>query len=375
MAYEINIHVNKNGKLEVSDEPFELSVYRESKRVKLIFDVDEEIESTYNYLKFTHANASYLYRVHNYQFEIPKAITAYEGAWEMSFISCDEVANSDSTITADAIYASEPVVATVLKGNLGVIHSSEEFTLLSQLVEGTFDRFEIPNGVTYTTSYFLAEASNQFTVFVPYTVTTIRHHSFYLSGCTKIEFEEGSQLTTLEDNALYRVEGLGNIKFPKALTSWGKYALSRCACEVVEFEANSRLTSLSSYAFWDMPNLKKLYLPDRLTSFAGGTNVIKNCPLLNEVWFPNSLTTAIPQNAFATDLVSLSKITLQSNFNINANFSNVSTLTRETMIAMFRALKDLTGAGAKVLILGSANLARLESGDIDIALNKNWSIG
>ena len=44
------------------------------------------------------------------------------------------------------------------------------------------------------------------------------------------------------------------------------------------------------------------------------------------------------------------------------------------MIAMFRALKDLTGQGAKVLTLGSTNLARLQSGDIDIALNKNWSI-
>ena len=56
MAYEINIHVNKNGKLEVDVDPFELSVYRESKRVKLIFDVDEEIESTYNYLKFRSCN-------------------------------------------------------------------------------------------------------------------------------------------------------------------------------------------------------------------------------------------------------------------------------------------------------------------------------
>ena len=45
MAYEINIHVNKNGKLE-TELPLELSVYRESRRVKLIFDVDPEIEST-----------------------------------------------------------------------------------------------------------------------------------------------------------------------------------------------------------------------------------------------------------------------------------------------------------------------------------------
>lgn len=122
-----------------------------------------------------------------------------------------------------------------------------------------------------------------------------------------------------------------------------------------------------------MPNLKKLYLPDHLTSFTGGTAVIKNCPLLNELWIPNTVNVAIPQNSI-NECPVLSKITLQSNFNVSANFSNVTALTRETMIAMFRALKDLTGAGAKVLTLGSTNLARLESGDIDIALNKNWSI-
>ena len=120
MAYEINIHVGKDGKLTSDVEPFEISVYRESKRVKLLFEVDSEIDSTYHYLKFTHKSATYLYRVHNNEFEIPKAITAYEGAWEMSFVACDEVANSDSTITANYIYASEPIVATVLKGNLGL---------------------------------------------------------------------------------------------------------------------------------------------------------------------------------------------------------------------------------------------------------------
>ena len=113
MAYEINVHVDKSGKLEADQFPLELSVYRESKRVKLLFQVDQEIDSTYHYLKFTHKNATYLYRVHNNEFEIPKAITAYEGRWEMSFVACDEVANSDSTITANYIYASEPVVADV----------------------------------------------------------------------------------------------------------------------------------------------------------------------------------------------------------------------------------------------------------------------
>ena len=374
MAYEINIHVGKDGKLTSDVEPFEISVYRESKRVKLLFDVDTEIDSTYHYLKFTHARATYLYRVHNNEFEIPKAITAYEGAWEMSFVACDEVANSDSTITANYIYASEPIVATVLKGNLGIIHTSEEFALLSQLVEGTFDHFEIPEGVSFITTNFLAEATNEFTVTVPYTVTTIKAHAFYQSGCTHIEFEPGSQLATLENSALYRIENLGDIEFPSSLSSWGQYNLGFCGCEIVTFGANSNLRMLSSYAFWSIPNLKKLYLPDRLTSFSGGTAVIKNCPLLNEVWFPNTINVPIPLEAIQ-DCPVLSKITLQSNFNVNANFGNCTSLTRESVIQMFRSLKDLSGAASKVISIHQTVYDRLEADDIAIATSKNWSIG
>ena len=374
MAYEINIHVNKNGKLETEENPLELSVYRESRRVKLIFDVDDEIDSTYHYLKFSHARISYLYRVHNNEFEIPKAVTAYEGRWELSFIACDEVANSDSTITADYIYASEPIVADVVRGNLGIVRTSEEFVLLSQLVEGTFDHFDIPEGVTYITSYFLSQASNEFAVDVPYTVTTIKDHAFYESGCTHIEFEPGSQLATLENYALYRIANLDDINFPSSLSSWGQYNLGGCGCEYVTFGANSNLRALTSYAFWNIPNLKKLYLPDRLQSFTGGTAVVKNCPLLNEIWFPNTINVPIPLESIQECPV-LSKITLQSNFNVNANFGNCTSLTRESVIQMFRNLKDLTGAASKVLSIHQTVYNRLEAEDVAIATNKNWSVG
>ena len=374
MAYEINIHVGKDGKLTSDVEPFEISVYRESRRVKLLFEVDSEIDSTYHYLKFTHARATYLYRVHNNEFEIPKAITAYEGAWEMSFVACDEVANSDSTITANYIYASEPIVATVLKGNLGIIHTSEEFVMLSQLVEGSFDHFEIPEGVGFITTNFLADATNEFTVSIPYTVTTIKAHAFYQSGCTHIEFEPGSQLATLENYALYRIEDLDDINFPSSLSSWGQYNLSGCGCEYVTFGAESNLRALTSYAFWNVPKLKKLYLPDRLQSFTGGTAVVKGCPLLNEIWFPNTINVAIPMESIQ-DCPNLAKITLQSNFNVNANFGNCTSLTRESVIQMFRNLKDLSGAASKVISIHQVVYDRLEEEDLDIAYNKNWSVG
>lgn len=374
MAYEINIHVNKNGKLETDEFPLELSVYRESKRVKLIFDVDSEIDAEYHYLKFTHKSVSYLYRVHDNEFEIPKAVTAYEGRWEMSFVCCDETANSDSTITANYIYASEPIVADVIRGNLGIIHTSEEYTLLKQLVEGSFDHFEIPSGAGFITENFLAGASNEFTVYIPYTVTTIKQHAFYESGCTAIEFEGNSQLATLEDNALYRIPDLGDITFPASLSSWGTYNLSGCGCEYVYFEANSNLRDLTSYAFWNVSNLKKLYLPDRLLSFTGGTAVVKSCPVLNEIWFPNTINVAIPQTAIQ-DCPLLTKISLQSNFNVSCNFGNCTALTKESVIQMFRNLKDLTGSATKVITLHQTVIDLLDDEDIDIALDKNWSLG
>lgn len=374
MPFVINIQVKKNGRLKCeTEDPIDISVYKESNRVKLAFTVDSEIDDVYHYLKFTHANTSYLYRVHNNEFLIPKAITAWEGRWEISFVCCDEPANPDGTITADYIYASVPLVCDVHKGNLGYTAQSEEQLIIKQLCHGTFDHFDVPYDVEYLCAGFLENYTQEFTVFIHSNVRTFREHVFYQSGCTKIEFEEGTRLTTLNDNALYRISNLGNIKFPAALSSWGKYNLSYCGCPRVEFETNSNLKSLTSYAFWNVSGLKTLYLPDRLESFTGGTSVIKSCPLLEEIRFPNTLNTVIPANAI-NDCENLTRIILQSNFNVSVNFSNCSALTHDTIVAMFQALKDLTGGASKTLTIGQVNLAKVSTEEIQIALNKNWSI-
>ena len=89
MAYEINIHVDKKGKLVTEEVPFTISVFKESKRVKLNFTIDAEIDSEYHYLKFTHQKTNYLYRVHNNSFDI-KSCNCLGSRWEFSFICCDE---------------------------------------------------------------------------------------------------------------------------------------------------------------------------------------------------------------------------------------------------------------------------------------------
>lgn len=373
MAYEININVDKTGKLITSEFPLTMSVFKESKRVKLNFTVDPEIDSEYHYLKFTHQNTNYLYRVHDNTFEIPKAVTAWEGRWEISFICCDEPANASSVITANYIYASEPLIANVARGNLGNNSTTEEQNLLRELVEGTFDEFQIPNTASFISSYFLSNYAQSFKLIIPSSIITIKDRILYDSGCNGIIFEEGSQLRTLEDYAIYRIANLGDITFPKSIDTWGKYNLGSCGCGIVRFEALSNLRTLGSYAFWNIPNLTKLYLPDRLQTLSGGTSVIKSCPVLNEVWIPNTVSSAIPANAIQ-DCSLLNKITLQTSFNVSSNFSNVTNLTKESIVLMFQALKDLSGAGAKVLTLGAANLAKCTQEELNIALNKNWSL-
>lgn len=374
MPFIIPIQVKKNGTLKCeTDDPIDISVYKESKRVKLTFTVDSDIDAEYHYLKFTHANTSYLYRVHNNEFLIPKAVTAWEGRWEISFVCCDEPANSDGTITADYIYASIPLVCDVHKGNLGYTAQTEEQLILKQICEGTFDHFEVPQDVESIVSYLFSNLAQEFTFFVSANVEVIHEYALYQSGCTSITFEEGSKLTTLDDHALYRITNLGNIKFPANLSNWGKYNLGSCGCQRVEFGTNSKLKSLTSYAFWNISGLKTLYLPDRLESFTGGTAVIKSCPLLEEVRFPNTLNTVIPANSIS-DCPELKRIILQSNFNVSANFSNCTALTHDSIVAMLQALKDLSSGASKTLTIGATNLAKVSSEEIQIATNKNWSV-
>ena len=372
MSYIISLKVNEQGKIEAPQDVLEISVFKESQRVTLLFFVDPSIDSTYHYLKFTHEKTSYLYRVNNNQFNIPKAITAWEGIWEMSFVCCDSPANSDNTITSNYIYASEPYPCVVKKGNLGNNASTEEQVLLKNLVEGTFDTFEIPNTASVIAPYFLSNMANGFKVTVPASIKQIKDHIFYQSGCYDIVFEEGSQLLSMDDYGLYRITNLGDIKFPRSLNSWGKYNMSGCGSGKIEFESNSQLKTLGSYALWTIPNVKVIRLPDHLTSFSDKTNIIKDCPLLEEIWFPNTITVVIPQNAI-TGCPNLTKITLQSGFNVSANFANCTNLSHDSIVAMFAALKNQT-TGSKELKLGSENLAKVSQEEKDIALNKGWSL-
>ena len=69
----------------------------------------------------------------------------------------------------------------------------------------------------------------------------------------------------------------------------------------------------------------------------------------------------------------LTEVILGSDFNASLNIS-AGSYTSDVMVAMFNNLKDLTGATAKTLTLGSTNLAKLTDEQKAIATNKNWNL-
>ena len=138
------------------------------------------------------------------------------------------------------------------------------------------------------------------------------------------------------------------------------------------FHSNSKIETLGSYALWEN-NIEEIYLPANLKTLSGNTYVIKNCESLCYLWIPNSITTPIPANAIY-GCTSLETIELEEDFNVSANFSNCTNLSAVSIVSMFHSLKDLSGTTAKTLTLGATNLAKVTDQDLDIALDKNWTI-
>lgn len=369
--YRIKIKATGNGRLDVGSERLKLGTTGENQRLELEFILDSTIEGNYQYVKFTSTKATFLYRLTNNIFVVTKSILAFDGIWKMSFISTNAVIQNNR-ITGTYAYISEPIECVIVRGILDDDNPTDEETALNNICSMNFQELVIPESVKSIGAYFMYNSRKTFSLTIGRGVTSIGAYAFYDATISKLEFESSSELTTLYDYAFYHVTINDSVTFPKSITSWGKYVLQNSSVISVTFEANSNLRSLGSYAFWDN-SVQYLQLPDRLNTLSGNTYVIKNCTSLTRLWIPNTITTIIPANAIY-GCGKLTTIELEKDFNVSANFSNCLALTRDAIVNMLYALKNLNGSTAKTLTLGSTNLAKLSDGDIAIATNKNWTL-
>lgn len=369
--HDIKVNVKGDGTLLHQETTIRLGTTKEKKRARLAFVLDDTIEGSFFYVKFQHPRATYLKRCgSDITLTVPTEVLTYEGKWLISFIATNTLIENE-TISGTYAYVSEPHDAVVVPGILGSSVYIYEQEYIRTWIEGTKAVFEIPSTVKRIGPYFLQDYPLEIDVVMSNTVIEIGDHAFYLTKIKSITFPEGSGVVTFKDYAFYRINSLQEFVVPNSVVNYGKYCFSNSSINKLTFEAGSKLTYFPNYAFNNI-GFSELELPRGTLGFNTTGQVISDNRLLTKLTLPNTFNTVI-QAIHIRNNSALNNIVLEGGWNCSANFSNTE-LTKESIINMFNALKNLSGQSSKSLTLGSSNLAKVTSSDIQIATAKNWTI-
>ena len=186
---------------------------------------------------------------------------------------------------------------------------------------------------------------------------------------TTVDITNGA--TKIREYAFYNCTSLTSVTIPNSVTRISDYAFHNCTSLASVTIPNS-VTRIGGSAFYNCTSLTSVTIPNSVTSISN--SAFSNCSSLTSVTIPNSVT-SIGNNAFQY-CKSLTSVTLENGFNANNLNVSASTLyTAETLVAMFEALADRTGATIQyTLTVGSTNLSKLTQEQIKIATDKNWVI-
>ena len=372
--YDLKLKVNANGKISYKGA-IKLGTEGEFGSTRLVFDVDESVEGTYRYVKFVHDEASYLEKI---KFDntiiVPDSIYSYKGRWFISFISSKGLIDDD-VITGDYAFITEPHEAYVVDGILDInILSKEEKTLVG-LIEGTLQVLDFPTETKKIGPYFLAQCKYAPKIKIGAGIKSINTHAFEDGVFHSIEFSNDTNLESIDDYAFQRssFSENANITIPNTVKSWGRNVFGSATLSSLTFEDGSGLIEFPTYAFYNIKGIKELAIPNGVRSLSGNGQTISSCSELEKIVLPNSFDTPIQEHHIQQNDI-LANIELGMNWNVSVNFSKCKNLTKESMIAMFKALKDRSSNDSLNITLGETNLAKLDDGDIQIAVSKNWTV-
>lgn len=382
---EINLKVNNDGTLDTKTIlPLHLGTKGDKACVKLKLEIDNGIEGTYRYIKFYNPKRTVLQRIEDKEMILSLNVSSLAGKWLMSFISSDKGV-SYSSADGDYIFSTVPVEVEISEGLLDINIIDENLRRIEELEvvvaddehreKGLFemntDSLEIPDFVDEVGNYFLYNNNLSLaSLSIGKNVRRIGMYAFYGLEVENIKFKEESKIDVFDSYAFSHAK-TGDLVIPKSLTDYGHYAFQGGAIRNLRFEEDSKVTIIGANAFNGV-TINELFLPFKMTKFAGNGYVFRACNI-SSVWIPKSVSTAIPQGAFYKD-VTINRIILENGFDISANFSNVTSLTKESIVAMFNALSDRVGKSSLSLTLGNENLGKVTDEEINIARTKNWTI-
>lgn len=383
--YTIYCKINNDGTVtSKSILPLHVGTKGDRNCTKIKCEIGDLIEGRYQYLKFYHPKSTVLLRLSNNEVVIPSNVTSIDGKWLISFISSTN-AVTYSRDTFDYLFSTIPIEAEISNGlmEINILSENEKKieeqqsqiqnmeALEKDLISMKFQELVIPDYIESIGNYFLYNANNNITkLLVGKKVASIGSYAFYGMQISKIKFDEGAVISKFEDYAFSHVYA-SEILIPRSLSEYGHYAFNGGGVNTFAFEKGSNLTLINANAFNDV-TIDRLILPDGLKKFAANGYVFRNSNI-RYMEIPAFLTSNIVQGAFHTTCV-IEDIGLGSGFNVSCNFSNVSTLTRDSIKRMFESLSNRTGLDALSITIGSTNLAKMSNDEIAIATNKNWTV-
>lgn len=383
--YTIYCKINNDGTMtSKSILPLHVGTKGDRNCTKIKCEIGDLIEGRYQYLKFYHPKSTVLLRLSNNEVVIPSNVTSIAGKWLISFISSTN-AVTYSRDTFDYLFSTIPIEAEISNGlmEINILSENEKKieeqqsqiqnmeSLEKDLISMKFQELVIPNYIESIGNYFLYNANNNITkLLVGKKVASIGSYAFYGMQISKIKFDEGAVISKFEDYAFSHVYA-SEILIPRSLSEYGHYAFNGGGVNTFGFEKGSNLTLINANAFNGV-TIDRLILPDGLKKFAANGYVFRNSNI-RYMEIPATLTSNIVQGTFHATCV-IEDISLGSGFNVSCNFSNVSSLTHDSIKRMFESLSNRTGLDALSITLGSTNLAKMSNDEIAIATNKNWTV-
>lgn len=197
---------------------------------------------------------------------------------------------------------------------------------------------------------------------------------FYSTSISKIEDLDLSNFSSSNDvyylfGQNQKLKSVGNLMLGTGSVS---YAFQDCIMlETIEYLDISNMNKVN-YFFSGCTSLKKINLSETktITSFTGFFSGCRSLESINNLDF-DLCTSASSMFSNCSSLMEIENIT---NINVALSFSDCNLLSHDTLIRILNALVDLTGQTSKTLTLGTINKSKLTDEELQIAINKNWSV-
>jgi len=186
---------------------------------------------------------------------------------------------------------------------------------------------------------------------IPESVTSIGSYAFAGNinnpmAITTVTFAEGSQLTSIGDNAFEYCRSLENISIPEGVTSIGNSAFSWCS-SLESISIPEGITSISNNTFEYCSSLESISIPAGVTSI--GNSAFIGCESLESISIPAGVT-SIGNSAFE-GCSSLIGITIPDSVETIGNnaFSNCAGLTSIGIPASVTSISQAAFSGCESL--------------------------